>query len=287
MRVVVTGGSGLVGRSIVRLLAREHDVLNLDPRRPADPAGSHVAASVLDPEAVARAIEGADAVVHAAAIPGPSFGTDEEIERVNVGGTRVVADAALAAGVGRFVHISSEAVLGFVFSKGRTKPDYLPIDEAHPLSPSDAYGRSKLAAETLLARRACPAMRVVSLRPPWVWVPEEYDNCRRLTTDPGAWWDGLWAYVHGDDLARVVVSALGTGLEGTCHAVYVAAPDNGTTCSSRELIDRYYSQASLRSSFEGSESLISSDACERLLELRPTMEWRHFLSTPAREKDAR
>jgi len=280
MRVVVTGGSGLVGRRLLRRLAPRHDLVNLDLKEPDRPVGRHVSADVVDERAVREAIEGADAVVHAAALPGPSFGTEAEIERVNVGGTEVVAGAALARGIDRFVFISSEAVLGVVFSGGRARPRYFPIDESHPLSPSDPYGRSKLTAETFLAREAAGRMTVVSLRPPWVWVPEEYDRYRRLTVEPGDWSGGLWAYIHGDDLARAVESALTADLPPGHRAVYVAARDNGTVVPTLELVREYYPEVPRRGEIAAFGSLISSRGARDLLGYEPMLSWREFLGEP-------
>jgi len=277
MRIVVTGGSGLVGRRIVGRLAHNHDVVNVDLKEPRVPVGLHVPADILDRAAVRRAVDGASAVVHAAAIPGPAFGTEDEIDRVNVGGTEIVARSALEAGIGRFVFVSSEAVLGFVFSKGRAAPRYFPIDELHPLSPSEPYGRSKLRAEAFLAREAGAAMTVVSLRPPWVWVPEEYDKYRKLTITPGAWWDGLWAYVDADDLAHAVEAAIVRDLPPGHHAVYVAAADNGTTSPTRELVETYYGGVPLRAEIAEYGSLISCRAARELLEYEPERSWRGFL----------
>jgi nucleoside-diphosphate-sugar epimerase len=277
MRIVVTGGSGLVGRRIVARLAHNHDVVNVDLKEPRVPVGLHVPADILDRAAVRRAVVGASAVVHAAAIPGPAFGAEDEIDRVNVGGTEIVARSAVEAGIGRFVFVSSEAVLGFVFSKGRAAPCYFPIDEQHPLSPSEPYGRSKLRAEAFLAREAGAAMTVVSLRPPWVWVPEEYDKYRKLTITPAAWWDGLWAYVHADDLARAVDAAIVRDLPPGHHAVYVAAADNGTTSPTRELVETYYGGVPLRAAITEYGSLISCRAARELLEYEPERSWRGFL----------
>ena len=117
MRIAVTGGSGLVGRAIVRRLAKRHDVVNVDLATP-DPAGleypavEHAHIDILDVERLAHAFHGTGAVVHAAAIPGPEFGSEEDITEVNVEGTRNVAVAADRAGVGRVVFISSESVPG-------------------------------------------------------------------------------------------------------------------------------------------------------------------------------
>jgi nucleoside-diphosphate-sugar epimerase len=277
MRILVTGGSGLVGRRVVALLAAEHEVVNFDLRPPSEQHGAYVQGDILDGTALRRALHGADAVVHAAAIPGPSFGTPEEIVMTNVGGTRAAALAANEKGVPRFVFISSEAVLGFVFSGRRTKPRYFPIDEAHPASPSEPYGASKLAAERALDLAARGGLTVVCLRPPWVWVPEEYARCRELTKSPDEWWDGLWAYMHGDDLARAVGLAVTRDVPAGFHAVYVAAPDNGTVLPTRELLARHYPDVPIRDGLGEFASLISSEGARKLLGAKPAMTWREFL----------
>lgn len=277
MRVAVTGGSGLVGRAITARLAGPHDVVNVDIADPPERTCPHVRADILDPGALDRALERAEAVVHAAAVPGPRFGTEDEILRTNVAGTREVALAADRAGARRIVFISSEAVLGFVFSGGKVRPSYLPVDEAHPLSPTEPYGVSKLLAEAALARHAGPNTTVVSLRAPWVWVREEYEKCRKLTETPDEWWDGLWAYVHGDDLADAVAAALDCEPGPGAHAAYVAAPDNGTSSPTRELVARFYPGVPLAPELPKFGSLISSDELEKLTGFRPAMTWRSFL----------
>ncbi len=295
MRIAVTGGSGLVGRAIVRRLAERHDVVNIDLSDPGahardlrptgvarsrdEPAPSvqYSHADILDLVALSRAIDGAQAVVHAAAIPGPSFGSKDDILNVNVEGTRNVALAANGAGVRRVVFISSDSVLGFVFSEGRVRPNYLPVDEAHPLAPTEAYGRSKLMAETVLAREAGETTTVVSLRPPWVWVPEEYEKLRLLTRAPAEWSDGLWAYVHGDDLARAVERALTLDIDPGFHAAYVAAPDNGTVVPTARLIHDFFPDVPVSEDVPEFGSLLSSSRLEDLLEFVPTMSWREFL----------
>ena len=277
MRIVVTGGSGLVGRGIIDLLTNEHDVVNLDIEPRPGAAVEFIRADVRDLAALCAAFRGAQAVVHAAAIPGPALGTEEEILETNLDGTRNVALAATETDVSRLVFISSESVLGFVFSAGRVHPLYLPIDESHPLAPVDAYGRSKLLAESALSKAATDALTVVSLRPPWVWVPEEYDRCRELALHPEDWCDGLWAYVHRDDLARAVERAISRDIPPGFHAVYVAAPDNGTTVPSRTLIERYHPQAEIIGEISEYGSLISSEGARALLGFVPGMSWRDFL----------
>ncbi len=288
MRIAVTGGSGLVGRSIIRRLIEHHDIVNIDLSDPGRtgvrhssdqraPAVQFTPTDILDLAGLSHAIDGAQAVVHAAALPGPTFGSKDDIQTVNVEGTRNVALAAGKANVQRIVFISSESVLGFVFSGGRVRPDYLPINEAHPLAPTDAYGRSKLEAETVLARQAGKTTTVVSLRPPWVWVPEEYEKLRRLTVAPENWPGGLWAYVHGDDLARAVERAVTLNIAPGFHAAYIAAPDNGTVVPTARLLEDYFPDVPVRKDLPEFGSLVSSDRLEELLGFRPSMSWREFL----------
>lgn len=277
MRIVVTGGSGLVGRRIVRRLVRDHDVVNLDVRRPADECGVHIRGDILDADFLRLVLDGADAVVHAAAIPGPSFGSPDEMERTNVHGTRIVARAAFQCGIRKMVHISSDSVLGIVFSGGRTTALYFPIDELHPTLAVEPYGRSKALAEGVLASEELSDMAIVCLRPPWVWVPEEYESCRRLVLNPDEWVDGLWAYIHGDDLAAAVESAATRHVPEGLHAVFVAAPDNGTVFPTRELTERYYPNVPYSADTGPYGSLISSEAAVELLGYRPSTSWRDFL----------
>src|SRR5947207_15600964 len=103
-----------------------------------------------------RALKGCDAVVHCAV--GTSW-KPEETRRVTIEGTRLVAEAALAAGVKRFVHISTL----FVHQR-----EGVPIiDESVPLAPprGDSYGQNKLAAEQALASVAAKGLSTVILRP--------------------------------------------------------------------------------------------------------------------------
>lgn len=111
---LVTGGSGFIGGHLVAALAaRGERVRILDLREPAEtpPGVAFLQGSILDAEAVARAMEGVERVFHLAAhaqlwLPDPA-----DFDRVNRKGTRVVLDAARRAGTRRFVYCSTEAVL--------------------------------------------------------------------------------------------------------------------------------------------------------------------------------
>ncbi len=118
MKVAVTGGTGVVGTAVVRhLVAGGHEVVGLARSSQASKAleelGAHpVPGDVLDAEAVADLVKGAGWVFHIAGINELCTRDPEQMWRVNVEGTRRVAEACRRAGVGRLVHTSSAVTIG-------------------------------------------------------------------------------------------------------------------------------------------------------------------------------
>src|SRR5262249_55061241 len=160
MKIVVTGGLGKAGRWIVRELTSAeggrqiHEVAVFDqaPGTAADGIQC-IAGNVRDLAQVRGALAGSDAVIHLAGVPRNGMVSDEETFQTNVMGTFNVHEAAWRLGIRRVVTLGSEAVLGWAphAPPRNVAPDYLPIDEDHPLRPHDPYGLSKQAAE-LIAR---------------------------------------------------------------------------------------------------------------------------------------
>ena len=147
MKVLVTGGNGFLGRHVCRALRDG----GLEVRAMCQPGtstegmedlGELVEADLLDPEDLAVALEGCDAVVHLAALVS-EWGRYAWYHRVNVMGTRSLADAASASGATRFVFVSSLAVHGV--------GDFDGANEEAPRDPAgNPYARSKIEAEDLL-----------------------------------------------------------------------------------------------------------------------------------------
>jgi nucleoside-diphosphate-sugar epimerase len=159
MKITVTGAAGVLGSNLVhRLVADGHDVHSVDLRPwPDEPAAGrrHSQGDVRDPEVMATAVAGADAVVHCAAAL-PSYPADQ-IRSVIVEGTRTVLEAARRAAVGRVVHISSTAVYGL--------PTQVPTTEEYPREPVDTYSRAKAEAETVCETYRDNGMCLPILRP--------------------------------------------------------------------------------------------------------------------------
>ena len=150
MKILLTGASGRIGAAIARRLSGEHTVVGLD--RIAAPTTA-IVGDVGDAALLRRALDGADAVVHAAALHAPHVGIepDAEFERINVDATRTLADAAIDAGVRRFVFTSTTALYGAAAAPGEPASW---VDEDFVPRPQTIYHRSKLAAEAVLEQRA-------------------------------------------------------------------------------------------------------------------------------------
>lgn len=150
MRILLTGSAGRIGQAIRARLERRHEVVTLD--RLAAP-GTDVVADLTDGGALSRALHGAQAVVHTAALHAPHVGHASEAEfmRVNVEGTRLLAEACLAQGVRKLVFTSTTALYG----GGEAGPsDAAWMDEQTSPVPRTIYHRSKLLAEALLRELA-------------------------------------------------------------------------------------------------------------------------------------
>ncbi|MET0713946.1 MAG: NAD-dependent epimerase/dehydratase family protein, partial [Mycetocola sp.] len=175
MKVLVTGASGLLGRAVAaELLTAGHEVRCFQ-RRPSGVAGaSDSLGSLTDPHAVTRAVSGQDAVVHLAAKVSLA-GDPADFDRVNVGGTRNLLDAARAAGIARLVYVSSPSVAHAGTSI--VGDDALPAD---PLRARGDYARTKAEAELLALAADSDSFRVVAVRPHLVWGPGDTQLVERV-----------------------------------------------------------------------------------------------------------
>jgi nucleoside-diphosphate-sugar epimerase len=207
VRVAVTGAGGFIGAATCRRLAADgHDVVGLDL---ADTARGRVEAAgaefrrcdVTALEELRQALSDADGVIHAAAIVS-DWGPLAEFERVNVGGTRNVLEAA--AGAERIVHVSSVAVWGYEFTEDITDEDEPPKPCGMPYI--DTKGRAEQAALAAGATVVRPGDVYGPESVPWTIRPLDGLKRGRLRL-PGRG-EGLITPVYVDDLTDCFARAL-------------------------------------------------------------------------------
>lgn len=148
MRYVITGSSGHLGEALCRVLRAEgEDVVSIDVLP--GPHTTHVG-SITDRTLVRRAVAGADAVLHAATLHKPHVGSHRRQDFVdtNVTGTLTLLEAAVAAGVGRFVFTSTTSAFGHALVPPAGAPAAWITEAVRPV-PKNVYGVTKTAAEDL------------------------------------------------------------------------------------------------------------------------------------------
>ncbi|MFB6147055.1 MAG: NAD-dependent epimerase/dehydratase family protein [Halobacteriaceae archaeon] len=276
--VAVTGAAGFVGSAVVDALAGDCRVLGVDQRRPDDHgADQFVVADLLDAGAVwgALAPHDPDAVVHLGTIPSPGGHPDHAVFASNALSTYHVLDAAAGLGVETVALASSVNAMGAATQDPPPDVHYLPVDEAHPLAPHDAYGLGKQAAEVTadaFGRRSGPPRAVSSLRFPAVLSASDLADA-----DPEGPGDGprddLFAYVARSDAAAAVRAAVEAGHDGH-ERFWVVADDALAGAPTPALIDRHWRDVPVRAAPGEDDALIDNAKAGALLDWSPAVSWR-------------
>ena len=225
MRVVVTGGPGLVGRAIVRLLCHRGDAvvaLVRDPERAsflADLGAELVASDLSDVGAITKSLHGADAMIHAAGSYRIGIPPSERpaMRDANVGTTTRILDAAEAAGTPRAVYVSTGNVYGNTHG--------VTVDETYRRNLDEGflswYDETKYRAHEVAEERIARGAPIVIVLPSQVYGPGDRTGLGdqvQLAYAGKLPFRGLTGvrigFVHADDLAQGIVGALAHGRIG-------------------------------------------------------------------------
>ena len=273
MKIFVTGGQGKVGRFVVQeLLNSAHEVTVFD-RVPGPERGAvrYLVGDIQHLGQVIEAMHGADAVIHLAAIHNPNITTATVTYQTNVIGAFNVHHAAFRLGIKRVVSASSNAVVGWSYSDNFV-PDYLPMDEDHPLRPEDPYGLSKEIGETIARSYALKGLETVSLRPSGVVAPEELEAIKKAGGRKPSGFQA-YSYIDARDLAlafRLVQPVPGATV------MFVVADDSTIVEPLCELYPRIkLSIGDKASGLTGSRAAYDNARAKKLLGWKPVRSWRH------------
>ena len=285
-KVLVTGGSGKLGRAVLRdLVAHGYDVLNVDQQALPDPICPSVRIDLTNFGEVAAAILGGvderkgpfDAVVHLAAIPAPGLAANARTFANNVPTTYNVFEASRLAGIKNIVFASSETVLGLPFD---TPPPYAPVDEEYYPRPESAYSLGKLLDETMAAQfcRWDPELRIVGLRFSNVMNPEDYAAFPKFDADPRSRKWNLWGYIDARDGAQAVRRSIQADFTGF-EAFIIANTDTVMSRSNMSLLAEVFPGVPTKGNLAANGTLLSIEKAKRMLGYSPQFSWRNELTS--------
>lgn len=282
MRIAVTGGSGKLGRSVVRRLTEDgHAVLNLD--RTGERSAALAVVDLRDYGQVLDVIlglddrhQGFDAIVHLGAIPAPGLVPDAATFENNMLSTYNVFQAARRAGIKKVVYASSETVLGLPFD---VDPPYIPVDEEYPARPESTYSLVKHLEERMAIEmtRWDPELSITGLRFSNVMDPEDYEDFPSFDADATLRKWNLWGYIDGRDGAQAVARALENAKPGF-EAFIIANEDTVMSRSSASLAAEVFPNVTVTKELGEHETMLSIDKAKRLLGFAPEHSWRTYHS---------
>jgi len=297
-RIVVTGGSGRLGRSVVAgLAAAGHEVISFDRAANPDIPQQQIAVDLTDLSAAAEAFERArpDAVIQLAAIAVPFSAPEERILSTNTALAYNVVRSAIESGASRIVVASSPTVVGYGSPAGWL-PSRLPIDEVEPARPWNAYALSKLVAERVMGMFAAAygdAVRLAAFRPCFVIAPDEWDGAptqqghtvlERLE-EPAFSAPALFNYVDARDVADFLdVLLAGMAEIPNGETFFVGAADALARRPLAELLPEFVpGTEALAAELTGTAPAFSTQKARRLLGWAPARSWRTELTLEPQE----
>ncbi|OAG42856.1 hypothetical protein AYO21_02807 [Fonsecaea monophora] len=301
LRVAFTGGSGKVGRHVIKELLRYgHQVINLDlvdlgssskdfpelqdvhtTKCDLTDSGQVFSSLVthmkLGEPFPAEAPRPPDAVIHFAGINKPMIVSDGETFRINTMGTHNVVEAACKLGIKKIIIASSIAVYGVSFGQGNLEYASFPVTEEADCNPTDPYALSKLCGERIARAYATKfGTDIYCLRIGRVFEPDGYDSdmFEGYVQEPEKWFQHGWSYTDARDLGQMCHRGLVTS--GLGFQIFNAVNDTITnfTDDAGRLLKRWYPTVPHTRVVAGKEAPITNEKLRRLLGFEEEYDWR-------------
>jgi len=285
-RVIVTGGSGKLGKEVVIYLVEAGwIVVNVDkfpPAKGAAPAGvKYVFADLTDMGQVMECLseidssyKGVDAVIHLAAIPAAGMAANSYLFGNNAMSTYNILEASRKLGIKKVVLASSETLIGLPFDPHM--PASLPITEESERRPESAYSLSKLVGEVMADQfaRWDPELSVFSLRFSNVMSREDYVRFSTWQHDPFLRKWNAWGYIDGRDGGQMCELCISSSLKGH-HEFLVANEETVMEAPSAELCKAVFPNVKY-TPVEGlgpNQTVLSIEKAKKLLGFKPKYKW--------------
>ena len=262
MKILLTGASGLIGKEVAKgLVTAGFEVLATDlVKDDLSPAQNFVVGDLVSSDFISQLDFSCDAIVHLGSIPRPGIASDETVLHNNVIGTYHVFASAAEKKVPLVVYASSLSIYGYAWSTG-TSPDYVPVDEKHPLYHFESYALSKEVNERsadMWANRSETAF--VGLRFPhthtealFAEMAQKMREGDKEILEQGA--KIFWAYLDLRDAVQGIITVIKKGAKGS-KTYNFAAPDTYADRPTREMMAEFHPTSKIASTIPGYDSII-------------------------------
>lgn len=267
MRVVVTGGSGLVGQVTVRgLTMAGHDVVVVDRIAPPNEGEKDfVAVSAGNHGDLLSACSGAECIVHLAGVNNPRDRPPHVVHNNNVTASYNVLNVAAELGVRRVIMASSVNSIGLTWSR-EPEFDYFPIDQHHRTRNEDPYSLSKWLGEQQADSmvRGHSSLSIASLRL-HMFMPDRAEARRQSSGDLAeSARRGLWGYTTHRMWIDACREALVANFDGH-HVFFVVADQTVLDDNSEALAATHYAGVDIRSPMRGNQGFFDCRNTEAIL----------------------
>ena len=263
MKILITGAAGLIGKEVTKgLVAAGHEVLATDlVKDDLSPAQKFVVGDLVSADFISQLDFRCDAIVHLGSIPRPGIDSDEKVLHNNVMGTYHMFANAVENKVPLVIYASSLSIYGFAWSGPWTSPDYVPVDEKHPLHHYESYALSKEVNERsadMWAHRSETAF--VGLRFPHTHTHSVFAEMAQQMRDgdkailqQGA--KIFWAYLDLRDAVQGILTVIEKGAKGS-KTYNFAAPDTYAHKPTSEMMAEFHPTSEVVSPLSGYDSII-------------------------------
>jgi nucleoside-diphosphate-sugar epimerase len=263
MKILITGAAGLIGKEVTKgLVAAGHEVLATDlVKDDLSPAQKFVVGDLVSADFISQLDFHCDAIVHLGSIPRPGIDSDEKVLHNNVMGTYHMFANAVKNKVPLVIYASSLSIYGFAWSGPWTSPDYVPVDEKHPLHHYESYALSKEVNERsadMWAHRSETAF--VGLRFPhththsvFAEMAQQMRDGDKAILEQGA--KIFWAYLDLRDAVQGILTVIEKGAKGS-KTYNFAAPDTYAHKPTREMMAEFHPTSEVVSPLSGYDSII-------------------------------
>ena len=262
MKILITGAAGLIGKEVTKgLVAAGHEVLATDlVKDDLSPAQKFVVGDLVSADFISQLDFRCDAIVHLGSIPRPGIASDETVLHNNVIGTYHVFATAVENNVPLVIYASSLSIYGIAWSTGKS-PDYVPVDEKHPLRHFESYALSKEVNERsadMWANRSETAF--VGLRFPHTHTHSVFAEMAvkmsegdKEILEQGA--KIFWAYLDLRDAVQGILTVIEKGAHGS-KTYNFAAADTYAHKPTREMMAEFHPTSKIAATLSGYDSII-------------------------------